>query len=266
MRRAGVSVRSGNRTAPVVVVTRPAPAGAKLQARLTEDGWQAIHCPAFELIPAADPEAAAESLCAALPADVVIFTSPAAARYALALAEPGAFRATTVVTPGAGTARELARAGIPEARYPETGGTSEDVLRLPELIGVDGMQVLIVAAPDGRGLLAEALTKRGARVERVCVYRRRPLAPSPEFLAALDSERELITLLSSTAAARVLADALEGTRRRRWLGGCFVVSSGRLARILRDLGADAGHIRVAAGAGDGAIHQALSRLGPDIHD
>lgn len=248
----------------VIVVTRPAPAGARLRERLEACGRAVVWSPAFELLPLETPESTTAELQAALPADIVILTSAAAVEHGVALVGPEALAAATVIVPGAGTAAAAARAGVPGARHPDTGGTSEDVLALPELQRVTDQRVLILAAPDGRRTLARVLGERGARVERIAVYRRRILEPSPELLQCLDAGEAPVTLLSSAAAADAIASGLDSRRRARWLGGRFVVSSRRLVARLQSLGADGGRVTVAAGAGDDAMLAALADPVPDI--
>ena len=194
---------------------------------------------------------------ASLPADRLIFTSPAAAEWAIELAGDEGFRAGVAVAPGPGTAERLIAAGLTTVVWPRRGGTSEDVLALPELSNVDGLSVVILAAPGGRQLIHRTLEHRGATVTRVNVYRRLPLPPTDEFLELLDGGRPPVTLISSAGALDHLAGEMNDSQRKCWLDGDFVVSSERLAARCRELGAH--RIVVAGGADDEALVAALDQ-------
>ena len=72
---------------------------------------------------------------------------------------------------GAGTAAVLSAAGVtPEA--PGHGWTSEDLLALPGLRTADGERVLLVRGEDGRELIRDTLSQRGAEVTVLPLYRR----------------------------------------------------------------------------------------------
>lgn len=72
---------------------------------------------------------------------------------------------------GAGTAAVLSDYGL-DTRQPVTGYTSEALLDLPELARFDHEKVLIVRGEQGRDLLPETLSARGASVTLLPLYRR----------------------------------------------------------------------------------------------
>src|SRR5207237_459615 len=68
---------------------------------------------------------------------------------------------------------------------PQMGADSEAVLAAPELQQVAGKRVLIIRGDDGRPVLGESLTARGAKVEYAECYRRvRPNVDATPLLAA----------------------------------------------------------------------------------
>lgn len=247
--------------APVVAVTRPAPDGAELLRCLHQRGYPALHTPAFRLEPAAEPERTAAELRAALPADLVLFTSPAAVEYALALTGPALFGPAQLLAPGQGTAKALAEHDL-EAEWPKAGGTSEAILAMPALARPEGKRVVVLAAPGGRRLIDRTLHGRGARVERVEVYRRRSMPPSESFRGLLRERGALITLISSAGALEHLHAELPAAERKHWLAQPMVVSSGRLAGLCAEMGAAA--TVTAAGADHESMLAALDSLKPRI--
>lgn len=240
------------------VVTRPAPGHERLMQALAQNGRIAIHSPGFRL--ESEPEAQLERLSKGLAKfDLAIVTSPTTARLVAAHAIPGEVASVRFMTPGAGTGSILEAAGIP-ATWPETGGTSEDILGL---VGDDIApgRVAIVGAPGGRGLLAREFSRRGARVDPVHLYRRVPVAPNPELVEALRRGLALVNLVSSLQAFETILSGLPARRRSAWLAAAFVLSSARLARLVRDAGVQ--RVRIAKGASDEAMLAAALQGGAD---
>jgi uroporphyrinogen-III synthase len=229
-----------------VVITRPSATAAGLRRRVRALGAVSLALPGVALRGADDPQAARSALRAARTADVVVFTSPAAVRYAFAL-EPGLCfrRSTEVCSPGAATARALVRRGIPGVSWPRARQDSEGLLRLPALRAVRGRRVVLIGAPEGRELLARSLRRRGARVEPVMVYRRvAPRYTKRQLDALAQAPEPLITLLTSAAALDHLRAELPPALYARLVAGELVVSSQRLACKARDAGF--GHVQLAA--------------------
>lgn len=124
---------------------------------------------------------------------------------------------------------------------------SEGLLALPDLQALTDTAVGLVTAPGGRGELAPALQRRGARVLRADVYARIAIAPAPRAQAALRALTAPAWLALSSGAAldsvltTLPADAIAGLRR-----AAVVAASARLAQLARDHGFD--RIVVAASA------------------
>jgi uroporphyrinogen-III synthase len=230
-----------------LVVTRPSGTGAPLARRARALGAGVVLLPGLRLRGPEDPRAAAAALRAAQSHDVIVFTSPAAVRFAFALRP--AFRPsprTRVLALGDGTRRALARHAI-HAGAPVAGGDSEALLALPELAHVDGLRIALVGAPGGRDLIAPALRRRGARVLPVHVYRRAPPRLTRRHHAALAAAPlPLVTLLSSGEALANLVAQLPPASLRRLRAQTLVASSERLAGLARTLGF--GRIACAASA------------------
>jgi uroporphyrinogen-III synthase len=217
-----------------VAITRPVGMGAALRARVRALGGIALPLSGSSLRAMDGEPASRASLREALGCDMVIFTSPAAARFATRLL-PLRTRGT-VIAPGKGTAAALRRVADLEARTPERAD-SEGLLMMPELRRARGKRIGIVGAPGGRGLLEGTLQKRGARVVRADVYQRVAARLDRRHLQSLLQTRgPLYVPLSSTEALRNLLAALPEQARRTLLAGTAVASSERLSEAAHHAG------------------------------
>ncbi|MGB0133028.1 uroporphyrinogen-III synthase [Dokdonella sp.] len=220
-----------------VIVTRPAATAAALVRGARVRGAHVVRLPGMRLCAIDEPAVAQARLDQARKADTWIFTSPTAVLFGLSLLGlEGIPKNVRMCAVGAGTARALARNGI-ESIAPAHLHNSQGLLDEPALAHVDGRHIVLVEAPGGRDLLDHTLSNRGARIERIAVYRRVPPNLSSRYLNALRSaERPWITLLSSSLALSNLLDALPADLSVRWRKEALVVSSGRLMEQARERG------------------------------
>lgn len=222
----------GTRLAGCTVLSlRPVGGHAALRRAAAAEGARVLALSPWRLVPRADP-GSRHSLAGALASPVVVFTSPAAARCAAQLlpleVPPGA----QWLAVGSGTQQALRRAGV-AAMAPQRMDT-EGLLALPELQQVGGRDIGLVTAPGGRGELAPALERRGARVLRADVYERLPVAPSARAIGALRRMQGPAWLaLSSGEALETLLRALPVEARPALLRANVVAASDRLAAIAR---------------------------------
>ncbi len=180
------------------------------------------------------------ALAAALACDDVVFTSPAAVRFAVRQAPLRPRPGQRWLAVGAGTAAALRRSGVRDAMVPEGRADSEALLALPALEQVAGRDVGLVTAPGGRGVIAETLAHRGARVHLAPVYRREAAPPRVDRLrAALDAPPTCALLVSSAEAFDVLWTPLPAADRERLRARPAVASSPRLAVMLAARGFEA---------------------------
>jgi len=217
----------------IVVVTRPAGTGSPMARKVRRMGGEPLLLPGLSLR-AVDGADVAHALSEALGDDLLVFTSPAAVRFAARLASLET--RATVFAVGKGTARALARYGV-RAQVPAGSQDSEGLLAHPALANLAGQRVALIGAPGGRGILRGELTARGARLREVHVYRR--VAPRWQ-------RRQLEAAMALTAGARVLlssAEALDNLRQglpadvfARLCVAVAVASSERLAAAAREAG------------------------------
>jgi uroporphyrinogen-III synthase len=232
-----------------VVITRPAGTGTSLAKKVRALGGTPLLLPGLSLHGAADPQHARTQWLASQRDDVLIFTSPAAVRYALALA-PLATQGTAIAV-GRSTARALQRHGI-AAQVPASRQDSEGVLGLPSLQQPQGKRVALVGAPGGRGLMQQQLTERGAVLREVHVYRRAASRLTRRHQQAVQQLPAMAcVLLSSAEALQNLQEQLSAPAWARLCRATAIVSSERIAEAARA----AGFVR---------IHQAASANQADL--
>ena len=243
---------------PLVLVTRTESAGEDLAGKVAEMGKDVLHCAPFALEPPENAKEVASQLEALLPADLVIITSQEGVRRSVELVGAKSFARALVVVPGEGTARLARELGFANVIYPSRHGTSEAMLALPELREVDGLNVLILAAEGGRGLMGKMLEDRGAAVDRIHVYRRiRQDMPGDLAVKVRDAEW-VITLAASWEAVAGLAEAVPDDVLQLIKSGSLIAPSRRVAERAASIGFQ--RCTIAAGADDEAMLNELRRL------
>ena len=217
-----------------VVVTRPASSAAPIKRRVRQLGGTALSLPGATLRKADDAKAVKAALMAARTSDVVVFVSPAAVKYAFALAHLRFPRTTQVCAMGEATARALRHHGVKKILVPLETQNSEGLLALPQLQKLRGKRVSIIGAPGGRDLLANTFKSRKARVQAVHVYRRTAPRFRRDQLDLLENaEAPLITLITSAEILDNLRAVLPLPLFGKLAAGELVVSSVRLALAAR---------------------------------
>lgn len=225
-------------TGASVLITRPAGTATALARRVRALGGHALLLPGLSLRAAADARAARSALRAALAADVAIFTSPAAVRFAARLLALRPATRCRVFAVGQGTVRALHRHGIDGVGAPAAEAQDSDgLLAHPALARVRGHRVALVGAAGGRDALAPALRARGATVQRADVYQRVAARLDRRHLDALRRSRgHCYLVLSSGSALANLHAQLPTDAWNKVLDGMAVVSSARLAAAARAAG------------------------------
>jgi uroporphyrinogen-III synthase len=232
-----------------VVLTRPRELAEAFAKRIEARGARPIVFPSIEIQPLPAPAVLRELA----RFDFVVFVSPSAVRVAEKLLPPWP-RSARAVAISFGTKRELDRAGIAPVIVPQAGADSEAVLAAPELQQVSGKRVLIIRGDDGRPVLGESLTARGASVEYAECYRRvRPQADAAPLLAAWRrGEVHAVVALS----AQALGNFNEMTQGALSAATPFFVSHERIARHAQGLGVR--EVVVAATSDDAMIERLVA--------
>ncbi len=167
-----------------VLITRPAHQTAALAQKVAAAGGTAFVFPALGIEPVA-ADRLVEALAYLATADIVIFVSPNAVQFGMAVirACDGLPDALQIFAVGPGTARALAEQGVDGVITPD-GQDSEALLALPSLQAVAGRRVMIVRGIGGRALMADTLRARGAEVQFMECYQRTCPATDPAPLLA----------------------------------------------------------------------------------
>lgn len=222
-----------------IVSLRPAGEHAPLLRAARRLGARGLALSGLRLV-ARDDDATRRALDVALACPRIIATSPAAVRFADALRPLAGAAGAAWFAVGAGSARALARAGVPGARHPARMD-AEGLLALP---GLDAAafardpRVGVLGAPGGRGVLLPALRARGAEPVAAEVYARvapRRRAGDAAAVLALDPARSLLALSSAEALGHVL-DGLPAAAAEALRALPVLASSARLAELARDRG------------------------------
>jgi uroporphyrinogen-III synthase len=164
-----------------VLVTRPRAQAAELIKAIEDNGGNAVCFPVIEIVARDEAEIVAEL--AAIPTpDITIFVSQNAVAHGLRFAH-GTMKAAT----GPATAAAIRNAGGSVDIQSPDGYDSESLLMQTALTDVAGKEVCIIRGNDGRELLAETLRERGATVNYLSVYDRRPPQLSTDALADVET-------------------------------------------------------------------------------
>jgi len=220
--------------APRLISLRPVGGHAPLRRAAARYGVKVLALSPWTLVQQADA-ATCEALAAALQAEVVVVTSPAAVSAASRLQPLCPLPGQVWVAVGAGTAQRLRRAGVTEVISPERMD-SEGLLALPVLRALHGQRVGLLTAPGGRGVIAPTLQQRGAQVVRADVYERVTISPAPAALARLAEPGPLWLALSSQGALMEVLERLPESARQRLRTARVVAASERLAQVALQMG------------------------------
>jgi uroporphyrinogen-III synthase len=196
------------------------------------------------------------ALATALACPLRIAVSPAAVRFAAKMATlHGDWLAV-----GDSTAKALRNAGARQVQVPQPQ-TAAGLLGLAALTQIKGLDIGLISAPDGLGLLEKALPERGARLHSAHVYRRQPLTLSESRRQQLLALRGRIgCLVSSQAAFGQFWQQFTPAQQKKMQAWHFVASSARLLHYLHGLGLSQVHL--AENTRAPALLNALAKTAP----
>lgn len=132
---------------------------------------------------------------------------------------------------------------------------SENLLRLPEFEHIDAEKILIIKGVGGRQWLADSLSKRGAQVNELALYKREKITYSLIDLTKV-ANIDLI-LVTSTEGLENLTSTLSSFNLN-WFNKTLVTPSQRVTEQAMTLGWK--HIVNAHGADDTSLMTAISEL------
>ena len=242
-----------------IVITRPAHQTQHAEQQLTAAGAEVLKFPLLEIAEPTDMARCLTQLSELHTQDCVIFTSANAVNYAAkhAPSTVASLLAThsKVAAVGKKTAQTLLAHGITPSLVPSEAFNSEALLALPELQNVSGQKISIIRGEGGRGLLQETLTKRGAEVIYVDVYRRiRPKVSLLPLVKFLDAQTLAIILVTSEES---LLNLFEATRGQTALGHTILLLGSQRIAESSALTAYEGELLVASDPSDESIYKCL---------
>lgn len=237
-----------------VLVTRPAHQAENLCRHIEAQGGIAVRLPLLAIHPTAHAARAQAQMTAARNDHGWIFTSANAVRHAQPLCDPP--WPPRLFAIGAATAAALEAGGHEVQAAPTMAHSSEALLALPEFAEVRGQSFLIVTGEDGLGVLAPALTERGARATVTTVYRRVPLPYDADTVLSALRGTDVLVVTSGQALAHLCALTPEASRPTL-LKKRLVLPSARVLEQAHTLGFS-GALRTAEPMSDTAILAALA--------
>ena len=186
-----------------VLVTRPAPAAARLADAFAAEGAVVHRVPALAIVPVEDTKSVERLRHRLAEVSVIVFTSVNAVEGFFGLV-PGAIPdrlPAAVLAVGHATAEALRIRGVADVHTPRGRSDSEGLLSLPEFEArhVAGRVVAVVKGDGGRDLLGKELVRRGAGVIEASVYRRRAPERLAEMLEAVRESVDIVTVTSAEA-------------------------------------------------------------------
>ncbi len=170
--------------------------------------------------------------------DYVVFVSPNAVNFAHKLQGlPWTSSTSKVVAIGNVTSKTLLNYGVATDLMPNEKYSSEAVLRAPEFQSIENLQVAIVSGDSGRTLLQDELSKRGAKVKTVVVYKSVAPKYSKETLYGVfnDSVPQIICITSNQGILN-LVRIVDQDFREQLLTTPLIVNSKRCRDLSRELG------------------------------
>lgn len=247
-----------------VWITRPEPAATELAGALEQQGLRALAVPTLAITAPDDVFAIRNRAQQCLePGGIAIFVSRNAVDWfwqLLAADSASLLAAMEVVAVGPATAAALESRAGGDIVTPQGQADSEALLALPSLqqAAVAGRTVAIVRGSGGRELLAETLRERGARIEYLEVYVRRPCRDTAAVMPQLWQQQPPAAIVTtSPAGLRALVDMTPADCQASLLATRLLCLGRRLPEQARALGFE-DCIPVSATGGNAAIVRALA--------
>jgi uroporphyrinogen III methyltransferase/synthase len=201
-----------------IVVTRAREQASGLVDTLTGLGAAVLECPTIEVTPPESWAALDKAVDRIAGYRWIVFTSVNGVKFFFArLFERGmdarALGAARICTIGPATAERLGDYGLKTDILPKSYRAESIVEAFREEV-VDGQRILLPRAAEARPILPVELTRMGAVVDEVAVYRTRPVeSVKGQLLASLENgEVDMVTFTSSSTVRNFRALLAEDRR------------------------------------------------------
>lgn len=240
-----------------IIVTRPAAQAENLCQLLEQHGAIPIRFPTLAIEPPSDSRPAENIIQRIEQFDLAIFISANAVEHGMSLIKDRLPPHLQLAVIGNASARALQKFGLTADLKPTTGFDSEALLALPELQNMTGKRVVIFRGEEGRGLLGNSLSQRGAQVDYAEVYRRVKPALSPALIIQHWQHGEIqAATVTSNETLQNLYD-LVGNAGRDYLRTTPLVVVSERGQVLAQSLGFAAPVLLAREASDAAIISAL---------
>jgi len=181
-----------------VLVTRPTLQSKKLCEAINDCGGKALHLPAIEIIPLNDELVFDHAKAILEKAKYAFFVSVNAVWHSLSGIQTALFDKIQCVAVGTSTASALRDCGVTHILHPDGQYSSEGILAMDAFQNLEGVEVVLFCGEGGRELLADELSRRGAHVTQIIVYRRIKPEMDDDFVKQLWSENQIDIIVSTS--------------------------------------------------------------------
>ena len=223
-----------------ILVTRPHPAGAELCDLIELHGGHAIHLPTITFESLINEKNFIDSIRLIGQQNCLIFISPQAVYASISVLRrewPDLPPYVKLAAIGGGTAKALLHAGYQATIQPKENWGSEEFLALPEFQSLIKQKIAIIRGEDGRELLEQTLTARGAHVLSILAYRRVLPKINIKSSQMLLKQNTIDTMIiTSGEGIRNLMKMIEQTLHPFLLTIPLIVVSERIKKLAHDLG------------------------------
>lgn len=224
-----------------ILVTRPKPQGQILCRYIEEAGGKAIFLPTIEILPLANPTKIQEYRAKLGQYDWLIFISPQSVYQSIQWIRPMWETLSTypkLAAIGQGTADALSEEGFVVDLMPFFQWTSEGLLEVDEFQAIEGKKIAIIKGIGGRAVLKDELSKRGALVTEIEVYKRELPKVNRDLIQELLQKNTINAIvITSNDVLKNLTVLLGDEGYKLILDIPLIVISERIQRYAKELGA-----------------------------
>ena len=248
----------------LILNTRPAHQQGDLTQMLQRDGARVLSFPVIEIEPVEIGPAQRALARDIGDYDLLLFVSRNAVDGALRFIDPARFKSPVrlgVIGSATYAALRAAVAGsaidVDACLVAAQPYNSETLLAAPSLGDVEGKRILIFRGQQGRNLLGDELTRRGAGVDYAEVYRRRlPSDGAETFNRLVAQALPTLVILTSGEGMHNLLELVDAHAARALRAVPWLLISERMRESALKLGHNA-TVLVAQSASDNGIRQTI---------
>ncbi|RUO18766.1 hypothetical protein CWE08_11085 [Aliidiomarina iranensis] len=247
---------------PGILLIRPDQHSDPLELALRDLGYPVYQQAVMDILPLPAAAESVKTWCHTSWHGVIVISPNAARIFAKQLDKQKETwpQAENYYTVGSGTCEVLMPLCQKPITYPAAGYTSEHLLALPELAELKEQKWLIITGKNGRQLLADTLSERGAQVTIAEVYERRPNVDDLPKAEPLWQENVEYIVVSSVEQLRLFFENISDATKVWAQGVHWVVPRGRIGKQLTEFGVPSKQIHGAENATPAALTHTLQLI------